>query len=73
MLNIKMSTKWGPVFTFNFPGVRLPPLPPPVSYATGYDGTYHRTWLTSVGKKFTPRVRARTSALIDGFLDVVLK
>ena len=28
MLNIKMSTKGGPVFTFSLPGGRLVPLPP---------------------------------------------
>jgi len=35
ILNIKMSTKRGPVFTFSLPGVRLAHLTA-VSYVTGY-------------------------------------
>ena len=34
MLNIKMSTKGSPVFTFSLPEGRLAPAPPPVNYAT---------------------------------------
>jgi len=50
---MKISTKWGPAFTFNLTGGRLSPLSL-VSNATDYDGKYRRTWLTSVGKKCSP-------------------